>query len=89
MEEGVRLLDDRFSFGLTICCGLLVFSVVTVHGFWLIVCSRDLVDTFSREAALSLSTITISLPFSRLVNVLSALFSTLKGPTRGGAAMTV
>ena len=65
------MLHDRFSFELTICCGLLVITVVAVFGFWLLVCSRDLLGTFSKEVVLSLSTLTTSsLPFSRIVNVL-------------------
>ena len=55
-----------------------------LDGFWLLVCSRDLVDTFSSEAALSLCTLTTSLSFSRIVNILSARSSISKVPSQGG-----
>ena len=82
MEGGDELLDDRFTCGLAIFCDSQVFLVVGGFGFWLLIFSRGLVGSFSTEAALSLSTLTTSsLPFSRIMNVLSTLFSTLKGPS--------
>ena len=70
------MLDDRSSCGLAIFCGSQVFLVVAGFGFWLLICSGGLVDSFSTEAALSLSTpTTSSLPFSRIVNDLSLVLS--------------
>ena len=62
--------------------GVTVFVGVIVVGFWVMGLFRESFDVSSTKAALRRSMLTTSsLPFRRMVNVLSDRLSTLKGPS--------
>ena len=69
VEEAVEMRNERFLLGLKTSRCLLVSSVEAAFAIWLHVCLSYLVDSHTTKAALVLSMLTTSLPFSRIVNV--------------------
>ena len=69
MRRVPNCLMRGFCLGLKTSPGLLVILDEAVFAIWLHVCLSYLVDSLTTKSALDLSTLTTSLPFSRIVKV--------------------